>query len=246
MNGVRTYRLMQGKAVSMAMEECFPFLTERGHVVSLVGGGGKTTLMFHLAQRFAARGMKTVVMTTTKILRPPHFARTIEACRDCWEAGEYAICGEEAEEGKLCAPEESVIAALLCEADAVLIEADGAKRMAVKAPEKHEPVILPESDIVIGVAGVQALGWPVEEACFRAERVKALLHCSGAHCLTADDLAEIMMSAKGSRKDVGGRTYYAVINKCDDEAWLERGAEAARAIEIRGHAQTVLACLKPE
>jgi len=246
MNGMRTYRLINGRAVSISMEDCFPFLKERGHVISLVGAGGKTTLMCHLAQRFAERGMKTAVMTTTKILRPRQFAKTIGECRAFWAAGEYAVCGEEAPQDKLCAPKEEVIAALLEEADAVLIEADGAKHMALKAPAEHEPVILPQTDIVIGVAGVQVLGKPVETVCFRQERVQALLGCDGAHRLTTDDLARLMLSTEGTRKAVGNREYYAVINKCDDEMWLEKGAEAARTLESREHLRTVLACLKPK
>jgi len=243
---IRTYSIIEDRAVRVPVEACFPFLEEHGHVISLVGGGGKTTLMLHLAQRFAARGMKTVVMTTTRIARPERFVRTMDGCRACWAAGEYAVCGEEVPGGKLCAPEENVIAALLGEADAVLIEADGAKCMAVKAPESHEPVILPETDIVIGVAGVHVLGEPVDEVCFRAERVKALLCCDGEHRLTADDLAEILLSADGTRKSVEDRTYYTVVNKCDDEGWLRHGEEIARALENRGHLQICLTCLKPE
>jgi len=243
---MRMYKLVNDQTVLMPIEDHFPFLRECGHVISLVGAGGKTTLMFLLAQCFAVRGMKTVVMTTTKILRPERFAKTIEECRARWEAGEYAVCGEEAPQGKLCAPKADVIAALLKEADAVLIEADGAKHMALKAPAEHEPVILPETDIVIGIAGVQVLGEPVEKTCFRAERVQLLLQCNGAHCLMADDLAQVLLSPEGTRKAVDERAYYAVINKCDDALWLKRGVETAHALEARGHMRTVLASLKPE
>ena len=37
----------------MIREEDFPFLAEKGHVVSLVGGGGKTTLMYAMAAHCA-------------------------------------------------------------------------------------------------------------------------------------------------------------------------------------------------
>ena len=33
----------------MPIENDFPFLMEKGHIVSLVGGGGKTTLMYAMA-----------------------------------------------------------------------------------------------------------------------------------------------------------------------------------------------------
>ena len=36
-----------------ALQRSFDFLTQRGRVVSLVGGGGKSTLMYFLAQTCA-------------------------------------------------------------------------------------------------------------------------------------------------------------------------------------------------
>ncbi len=38
----------------MIGEKQFPFLAEKGHVVSLVGGGGKTTLLYAMASHCAA------------------------------------------------------------------------------------------------------------------------------------------------------------------------------------------------
>src|SRR4030043_2196231 len=39
-------------------------------LISLVGAGGKTTLMFRLAKELVAGGKKVVTTTTTKILEP--------------------------------------------------------------------------------------------------------------------------------------------------------------------------------
>ena len=39
-------------------------------VISLVGAGGKTTLMFRLAKELVLTGEKVVTTTTTKILEP--------------------------------------------------------------------------------------------------------------------------------------------------------------------------------
>ena len=56
-----------------------------GKVVSIVGGGGKSSLMYHLAKEYNRRGLKTAVMTTTKIYRPETFCRTPAECESCWE-----------------------------------------------------------------------------------------------------------------------------------------------------------------
>ena len=41
--------------------EALPFLGETGHVISLVGGGGKTTLLYALARHYSAQGQRVLV-----------------------------------------------------------------------------------------------------------------------------------------------------------------------------------------
>ena len=53
----------------MLNEKELPFLVEKGHIVSLVGGGGKTTLLYAMADHCARKGWRVVVMTTTHIRR---------------------------------------------------------------------------------------------------------------------------------------------------------------------------------
>ena len=52
----------------MIGKQQFPFLVEKGHVVSLVGGGGKTTLLYAMASHCAQKGWRVLVSTTTHIL----------------------------------------------------------------------------------------------------------------------------------------------------------------------------------
>ena len=112
--------LKDGSLIKGSAEEFFPFFNGKKHVISLVGGGGKSTLMEYLAQRFAARGMKTAIMTTTRIARPEKIACSMEECRACWASGEYAACGEAMENGKFRAPQQEMIDWLLEEADVIL------------------------------------------------------------------------------------------------------------------------------
>ena len=51
-------------------------MMENGGVVSLVGSGGKTTLMFHLAREFASAGDSVLTTTTTKIYQPSQHQST--------------------------------------------------------------------------------------------------------------------------------------------------------------------------
>ena len=72
--------------------EALPFLGETGHVISLVGGGGKTTLLYALARHYSAQGQRVLVSTTTHIRRPDANYAPDEAARDAlWQAGTYAV-----------------------------------------------------------------------------------------------------------------------------------------------------------
>lgn len=236
----RAFWLEDGRLACGSADDFFPFLNERGHIVSLVGGGGKTTLLYYLAEGFCLRGLRTAVMTTTKIGCPDHWCESIEACLSCWEEGAYAVCGERLENGKFREPPSELKQTLLHTADAIVIEADGARRLPCKAPAAHEPVILPETDIVIAVMGLDALGKPVEETCFRPELVCPLLRCSGRHPLTCEDMASLLLNEAGSRKGVGDRDYYIVLNKCDDAQRFEGGKRLLELLQSQGHTRAVL------
>ena len=144
----------------MLNEKDFPFLAEKRHIISLVGGGGKTTLLHALAKHCACKGWRVLVTTTTHILQPANglWAQTDAQLAALWGAGNYAVVGAPAENGKLTMLPEPRFSRWMAWADIVLAEADGAKHFPCKAPAAHEPVLLPQSDIVLAVAGLSALG----------------------------------------------------------------------------------------
>ena len=151
----------------MIGEQQFPFLAEKGHVVSLVGGGGKTTLLYAMASHCAQKGWRVLVSTTTHILRPENglWAKTDAEIQELWARGSYAVVGSPAPNGKLAAPPEADFARWMAQADAVFLEADGAKHFPCKAPAEQEPVLLPQSDIVLAVAG-----WNKPACCWAFRR----------------------------------------------------------------------------
>ena len=53
------------------MGTAFPFLKEKNHVVSIIGGGGKTTLLYEMAGFCVKNDQKVLVTTSTHIYRPP-------------------------------------------------------------------------------------------------------------------------------------------------------------------------------
>lgn len=197
----------------------FDFVTDgKQHNICLVGGGGKTTVMYELAAAWAASGRKVLVLTSTHILRPADgsFAADVPAVQNLWQQGRYAVIGTpEPSTGKLTAPPQGLYNELQPQADVLLCEADGSRHHPCKAPAAHEPVLLPDSDIVLAVAGMDALGCSLVQACQRPQSAAELLGCSAEKIIDAQMLAALLFSEQGARKNVGARAYYIVLNKCD-------------------------------
>lgn len=197
---------------------------DKKQVICLVGGGGKTTIMYELARYYASHGQKVLVLTSTHIMQPGYcYAADVASVQALWDEGRYAVIGTpEAGSGKLTAPSAELYAKLRRQADMILCEADGAKHFPCKLPAAHEPVILPESDVVLAVAGADALDERLSDVCFRWQLGAAWL---AGDCINMQELAETFVDAellarlltdeRGARKNVGGREYYVVLNKCD-------------------------------
>lgn len=201
------------------MAHCpFDFFTDgKKHNICLVGGGGKTTVMYELAAAWAACGRKVLVLTSTHILQPADgsFAADAAAVHNLWQQRRYAVIGTpELASGKLTLPPQFLYEAMKPQADVILCEADGSKHHPCKAPAAHEPVLLPDSDIVLAVAGMDALGNSLAQACQRPQLAADLLDCSADKIIDAQMLTALLLSEQGARKNVGTRAYYIVLNKC--------------------------------
>lgn len=256
----KAYRKLKNNGFGeVSFDEAFPFLCTKKHVVSLVGAGGKTTLMYALAEMCCQKGYRTLVTTTTHIQKPKAdlwIHNTAELERQ-WQRGKIAVAGtaeltgskEPKREGhqkvltsteKITSPDPDSLNQYIKLADITFIEADGAKRMPCKVPNAAEPVILPQTDIVIGVMGMEIIGRPLSEVCFRAEEAVRLLRVTQQHRVTMEDMVRILTAEDGTRKAVGNREYYVVLNKCDQAQCLKAGKEMAGLLENQGVNHTIL------
>ena len=163
-------------------------------VTALIGGGGKTTLMYTLAEELRTRG-SVLLCTSTHILIPDHYP-VITSKNDLQPAisKHGAVCmGTPAENGKLTAPSVS-FNELVSFADYVLVEADGAKRLPLKAHAPYEPVIPDIAKCVVLVVGADGFGRPVSEVCHRAERWAELAGVSIDSPATPESEARVIIS----------------------------------------------------
>ena len=216
-------------------------------ILSIVGGGGKTTLMLRLARELYDSGARVIVTTSTHIF-PPEGIRTLtEATLLEAESAlerERLIClGTQSENGKLAAPQ-IAFSELAAIADYVLVEADGAKHLPLKAPAEHEPVIPAETKMVVAVAGLDGLGRTVREAAFRPALYASLIGENERHVLTVGDLARVLASPCGQRKGVlAGMRYCILLNKADDEASRRAALQIALRLDQDAVERVIVAAL---
>jgi probable selenium-dependent hydroxylase accessory protein YqeC len=219
------------------MQKHFPFLNEKGHIISLVGAGGKTTLMFLMAKYCADNGMKVLVSTTTHIIKPTdgsYVDNDIDKARTLWNNSKYVTVGLDAPNGKISMLPQTKLDEFVGEADITFLEADGSKHMPIKVPAENEPVIIPQSDIVIAICGMTCLGKPLKDVCFRLNQAESLLGKSPTQNIDKSDIIKILTSENGSRKNVGDRDYYMILNQCDNKAIIQEAEKIIDQVKNKG------------
>ena len=205
---------------------------EKG-ITSITGSGGKTTLMYVLAEELMTES-SVILCTSTHIIIPKQYELVTGGEEELAEAllKQRAVCvGTAAQNGKITASQ-IPFERLGKMADYVLVEADGAKGLPLKAHASYEPVIPKLSRRVIEVVGVDGLGGIVKEVCHRPDIWAELAGTDTGSIVTPEKEARVI------RAEALADTVY--INKTD--AIKEKGdlAELARLIPY----QTFMGSLK--
>ena len=143
-------------------------------IISFVGAGGKTTALFSLAAELRKQGKTVLVTTTTAIFVPDREpADYLVVQPELSDRNQVPFRGTpavtvwgsiETDEGKLMGVSREALSVVVNSGwfDVILIEADGSRQKPVKAPASHEPVIPDETNMVVGVIGLSAVGKPVD------------------------------------------------------------------------------------
>jgi len=188
-------------------------------VISVVGAGGKTSLIFAWARELAAAGKSVVITTTTHMYRPERLE----------EDGIRIVVSDDPDRpDKVMAPPVDVLESLRDTADVVLIEADGSRRMPLKWPGDREPVIPDYTDITVCVAGLSAVGKRTEDVVFRADELPEAIK---SDTVDVNLLHKILASRSGGQKGVRGE-FRVFLNQVDDD--IDRIAASYRLQQILG------------
>lgn len=195
-------------------------------LTAVIGGGGKTTLLYALAAELQARG-SVLLCTSTKIRRPAHLPvadpKCPEALREALAAASPLCLGSPWPENKLAAPT-LPFAALIAAADYVLVEADGSRGLPAKAHAAHEPVIPAEAGLVVLVLGADAFCQPISSVCHRPERFAELAGCGPDAPLTPALWARVLRA-----EDYGNIIY---VNKCEENSACQNAAALAELVDM--------------
>lgn len=152
-------------------------------VISIVGAGGKTTLVHKLAREYHRSGKGVLVTTTTHMYVEADTDLSCDffALRDKIIKDGYCMAGQKISEQKISEQSKSKMCGLPYDLldklikdmpqalDYVIIEADGAKHHSLKYPAADEPVIYPLTTDVIIVLGTWEKGKLCKDVVFRYE-----------------------------------------------------------------------------
>ena len=198
---------------------CDFFHIEHG-ITALIGGGGKTSTMYALAEELREKG-SVIVCTSTHILRPQQYP-FLPILSEKLSFGTVVSTGR-IDGGKLTMPEQT-FAELMQFADYVLVEADGSRQLPLKAHALHEPVIPEEANKVLVVIGIDGLDRPIEKAAHRPQLYAEIVHADVKDTVSPQMIRDVV------------RTYPRcdgiIINKADDDEQIAKAEALAELFSV--------------
>lgn len=193
-------------------------------VLAFVGAGGKTSCIFQLADELIQFGKRVIITTTTHMYRPKKYGvldENKEKILKMLEIYNIAIVGIELGQAKISGVSEDTFIWLLDQADYILVEADGSKRLPLKVPNNYEPVLPPVTDEVVILAGLSGLYKPVNEVCHRYELAAKILNSKGGHKVTPKDIALLIKTYLQDKDQV----YHILLNQSENEKHTKEAME---------------------
>lgn len=210
-----------------------PTLKIEPGITAIIGSGGKSTLLRALGLELMRAGGRVLLCTTTHMFPVAGVPwdgsnRRLDAapwkpgaahapgctCKVCagMSRGSIRQAGVlDPETGKLSAPAEPPNE-LAQRFDYVLAEADGSKRLPLKAHAAWEPVIPAATANVVWVVGASGLGRPVAEVVHRPELFCERCGCEPTDIATPERVAQVL---NAEMQALGLSTARVMLNQAD-------------------------------
>jgi probable selenium-dependent hydroxylase accessory protein YqeC len=233
-------------------------------VISIIGAGGKTSLMFCLAKELSRAGKKVLTTTTTKIFFPdkalsPETVMAssapdlIEKSKASLRRHSHFSAGRHHDlvSGKLEGFSPEILDALWQAGlfDWIMVEADGSRQKPLKATDVHEPVIPSSTTCLVLVAGLDSLGLPLDEAHVHRASIFSKNTGLGLGQIVDEPAiaASIAMELEKAAGFCAALDHVLVLNKADTPAKIESGLCIAGLLKANpGLTQVLITSLRDE
>lgn len=176
------------------------FFLKDASVISITGAGGKTSLMIALADIFSSYGERVLVTTTTKVQSDLKF----NGATSFWNY----------QNGKCISPGEQAIRDMISKYDKTIIEADGARNLALKFHTSRDPVVINETDATLSVVGLSALGKRTEDVLFGYDELKKKKNDIPEIC-SLSFIEDLIDDRDGVLKGAKGKHSFIIFNQAD-------------------------------
>lgn len=220
---------------------------KKGDVVSIVGAGGKTSVMNKLASELKEKNLRVLVTSTTAIMMPKkeeydyfYLEKEYDIKRKVKtvDKGSITVLVKEfIREDKVKGIEIEYLDNVIKEGlfDIILIEADGARRKTIKAPREDEPLLTKYTNKLIGIFGIDSLGLTIDsENVHRTEIFLEIIGKTEGDIIENRDIVKLIESKVGLFKGGEKKEKYLIMNKCDNIK------EYNKALEIKTEIKTQL------
>lgn len=195
-------------------------------VISLIGSGGKTSLLNRLALTMAAQGEKAVFSTTTKIF-PPAGNLPIEIALEDKLALEAVLKGPKLKyvlgpliNDKYHAPPLSLLQQVANSQrfNYMILEADGSKQRPLKFPAPYEPVLIDyAAQTIVLIIGSLALNKLATSTRFhRLNLAEKYLKFQNPPLITKEIIAQIVSLDEGYGRVIKKYPTQIVFNQVDN------------------------------
>lgn len=200
----------------MTLEELLEI--KKGDIVTVVGAGGKTSLITYLTKVYSGSN-KVLLSTTTKIYLPKEsdYNNIIMLTNKCDTFIKEGVTLY----GKCINKENKVVGASFKELDYIIeefdysfIEGDGSKRKKLKGWNENEPLVYPETTKNIGVLDISSYGIKVNMR--NIHRLEIFLKICGEvnDTISLENLKNVVLNKNGLFKNsVGQKILF--INKVE-------------------------------
>lgn len=194
----------------------------KGSVISIIGAGGKTTLMYLLGKELKVEN-KVLITTTTKIYKPTSKevdfltigSEGFDVIKSSSIKGIYGYGSFVNEDNKLIGVNPELLEKEFSYFDYIIIEADGSNRKSIKGWKDSEPVICNKTNKTIGIVSIDILGKEVNENnIHRVNEFNIIAKAKVGDIINVENIINIVFHKDGLFKKSKGENIL-FINKID-------------------------------